>query len=176
MRFLRRSAVFLNRTFGIRLKHLGIRTRIELHTIRSRTQRVLHHHGIGIHKDTHTHPIGVQMIHYTFQKMKMPTCVVTVIRGQLRRVIGHKGHLRRLDIRHQSQEIIRRISLNVELRSHHRLEHVHVLLTNMPFVRTRMNGNTLRAKQLAIHCKTLNVRHISTTRIAQCGYLVDVYA
>ena len=44
----------------------------------------------------------------------------------------------------------------------------------MTLIRTRMYRYSLRSKQLAIYCKTLNIRQITTTRIAQRSYFVDI--
>jgi len=45
----------------------------------------------------------------------------------------------------------------------------------MTLIGTRMNRNSLRAEQLAINCKTLNIRQITTARVAQRCYLIDIY-
>jgi hypothetical protein len=44
----------------------------------------------------------------------------------------------------------------------------------MPLVGTRMHRYSLRAEQLAIDCKPLNVRHITPARVTQRGYLIDI--
>ena len=105
----------------------------------------------------------------------MPTGIPTVIRGQLVRIIGHERHLRRTDIRNQRQELLRRISFHIQFRGHHRLQLIYILLTNMTLIWTRMNRNALRAKQLAVHRKALNIRQITPTRITQRSYFINVY-
>ena len=175
MRFLRGGTVHLYRALGILREQLRVRPRIELNAVSTRAQGIFYHYGIGIHEDTHTHPIGVQLVHNAFEEMQVTARVPTMVGGQLRRIIRHELDLRRMHISHQRHELIRRVALYVQLRRHHRLQLIHIFLADMPLVGTGMHGNALRTEQLTIHCKTLYIRQITATSIAQRCHFVDIY-
>ena len=46
----------------------------------------------------------------------------------------------------------------------------------MAFVGTRMHGYAVGTETLAVHGHTLHIGSILPARIAQSGYLVDIYA
>ena len=117
----------------------------------------------------------MQLVNHSLEEIKMPAGVPSVIRGQLVGVIGHERHLRRADIRYQCQKLLRRVALYIQLCGHHGLQLIDIFLTDMPLIRAGMHRDTLCAEQLAVHGKTLNVRHITATRVAQCGDFIDVY-
>ena len=97
-----------------------------------------------------------------------------MVGGQLVRVVRHKRRLCGFDILKKRQELISWIALDVEFGRYHRFELIDILLANMSFVRTRMDGYTLCSEELTIHSKTLNVRHIATACVAERSHLVDI--
>lgn len=111
-----------------------------------------------------------------FRLVQVTLHVPAVVAGQLIRVIGHQGHLRRTHIGYQRQELLRGISLYIELRTYQALQFIHVLLANMPLIRTRMYRNTLCTKLFAVLCKQFYVGQFTSARVAQSSHLVDVYA
>ncbi len=106
----------------------------------------------------------------------MLTDIPTRIRSDGTRSIGHKSHLLRLHLKHEFHEFRRGIALDVELRLDQRTETIHIVAADMALVGTGMHRDAVGPESLAVCRHFKEVRHILTSRIAQSGYLVDVYA
>src|SRR5260363_147276 len=100
-----------------------------------------------------------------------------MIRGQLVRTVWHQGALARAHALDHCQKLRRRIAFHIQFAAlllTHRLQRLHIPVTGMPLILTRMQRDPMRAQAQATHGECTNIREILPPRIAQQGNLVDV--
>ena len=89
--------------------------------------------------------------------------------------IGHQSDLFGLHLKHQVEKFGAWIALDVEFGANQRTKQKHIVVTNVTLIGTWMYGDALRSKPFAINSYILHIGQIASARIAQCGYLVDIY-
>src|SRR5260364_145031 len=100
-----------------------------------------------------------------------------MILGQLVRTVWHQGALARAHALDHCQKLRRRIAFHIQFAAlllTHRLQRLHIPVTGMPLILTRMQRDPMRAQAQATHGECTNIREILPPRIAQQGNLVDV--
>ena len=91
--------------------------------------------------------------------------------------IRYQGHLVGNDLQHELAERLRAgVAFYVEFSLEQRTDSPYVAVADVPFIGPGMDGDALGSELFAVQGGGGHVRHICAARIAQRGYLVDVYA
>lgn len=154
----------------------GIRLGVELHTVGTTLLCTTHHLGIRIDKYRGANTLCAELVTYFGKKFAVGERIPASIRGDGIHGIRHESHLRGAHLADQLYKRRYRIALDIELGREHRSQIAHIRITDMSLIGTRMNGYSLTTKAFYIECRTHHIGQISATRIANNGYLVNVYA
>src|SRR5699024_8721460 len=105
----------------------------------------------------------------------MPNSIPTRIRSQNLIRIRNQCHLFWFHLQNHLHKILNRIALNIKLGMHQRLEFIYINISNMPFIRTWMYGDSLSSKLLNFYCSMSNTWNNYTESNPKLIYLIDVY-
>src|SRR5260363_145664 len=86
-----------------------------------------------------------------------------MILGQLVRTVWHQGALARAHVLDHCQKLRRRIAFHIQFAAlllTHRLQRLHIPVTGMPLILTRMQRDPMRAQAQATHGECTNIREI----------------
>src|SRR5690606_6918294 len=88
--------------------------------------------------------------------------------------IRHQRHLVRHHIKHQHDELLLRITLDVELGGYDIPDIIYITVPDMPFIRPRVYGDPFGTESLAPDGSLFHIGYIASPCIPYCGNLVDV--
>ena len=91
-------------------------------------------------------------------------------------LVGDERNLRRFHVQHEFDEVLVGIALDIQFCGDNIFEGIHITAAYVTFVRTGMDGYALSAPELAIDGCLFNIGNISSPRIAESGYFIDIYA
>lgn len=89
--------------------------------------------------------------------------------------IRHKSHLVRHHIKHQPDELLPGVALDVEFGSYNIPDIIYITVTDMPLIWPWVDGDAFGTVALASHRGKLHIRHIASPCIPYRGNLIDVY-
>ena len=93
----------------------GIGLGIELHAVGTYLGSILHHLHVGVYKHRGAYACLIEGGHHLGEELLMSHGVPTMVRGELVGSIGHQGHLGRLHLQHQLDELLAGVALDIEL-------------------------------------------------------------
>ena len=94
--------------------------------------------------------------------------------GQLVAPLRHQRHLMRLHRLRDAHHLRRRRHLDVEMRGHRARQNLDVAILNVPPVAAQMDGDPLRARQLADDRRRDRIRLVALARFTDGGDVIDV--
>lgn len=97
-------------------------------------------------------------------------------RSELVRAVGHESHLLGLHLEHQLHEFRRGVALDVKLGLDERTQTIDVVTPDVALVGAGMDCDAVGAESLTVGSHLEKVGDILAARVAQGGYLVDIYA
>ena len=154
----------------------GVWLGVEFHTVGAGTSGVVHHFLVGIHKDADTDASFVKASGDIGEEVEVRTGVPAVVGGYLVMAVGHQGDLRGTVLQDEGYELRDGVTLDIKLRGQERTQVADVLIADVALIRTRVNGDALGTEALTVLCHTQDIRVITTTGIADGGYLINIYA
>src|SRR5690606_26851358 len=99
-----------------------------------------------------------------------------MIGSYLSQFVRNKSNLSRLIGQNQVNKLLfPAVPFNIKLSNNLFLDLVDITVGNMPFVRTRVNSNSLGAKALAGQSRIKHIRMIAAPGISQGGNFIDIY-
>ena len=154
--------------------HRSVRFGVQFHAVGTGTGCIFHHLLVGIHEYAHPDALLVEAVRHLRKEVLIALGIPPMVTRQLLRAIGHQRHLCRYDLQHQIHKLRGRIALDVKLRCQARTQVKDVLPTYVALIGTWMYSDALGTEPLAIQCHLHHIRIVAATRIAQCGYFVDI--
>jgi hypothetical protein len=98
-----------------------------------------------------------------------------MIGSDLTQNIGHQSYLLGFVGQHQVNKFLfLTIALDIKLGGNNLLQIKNILVTNVALIRAWVHGDTLRSKTFTIFCNLYQVRIITSARITQRSYFIDV--
>ena len=118
----------------------------------------------------------METVGHSLQKLTIADSIPTCRRGDSILSIGHQCNLRWAHLLNKLAEALDRVTLNIELGLNICLKLTNIGVANMSCIGARVDSDAIGTKLLDIECCLQQIRHISTTRIAHYGNLIDINA
>ncbi len=154
----------------------GIGFGIEFHPVGTAGLCPGDHGRVGVDKERNPNTLLMETGRHSGQKFPVGHRIPPGIGSYRVGSVRYERHLRRNDLRHQRDELRRRIALDVELGPKHPSERPHVVVADMPGIGPRMDRNPVGAEPLDAGCGEHHVGQVAAPRIADNGNLIDIYA
>ena len=123
-----------------------------------------------------TYACLLQTLDDRLEKVFMISHRPATIRGECVRLVWHERHLLRAYRADEVEEGVRGVALDIELRGNHLPEVSHILISDVPLVRSGVYRDPLSTILLTASCCQDYIRRISATSVAEGSYRVDVNA
>lgn len=149
---------------------------VEFDTVGATLAGSRHHRRVGIDKDGRAYARLTETGDGVGQKRAVGNGVPTVVGRQLVGGIGDERHLCGTDLEDEVYIGGDGIALDVQFGGDVASDVAHVLIAYVALVWTRVDGDALGTEHLAVESSPEHVGIVGATRIAQSGYLIDVYA
>ena len=153
----------------------GIGLCVELYTVGTTHLSTFHHSWVGIDKDAGADTCFLEGLADIGEEGLVLQGVPSVVTGYLVVTVGDQCDLCGHYLQYQLGKRVDGITLDIELGGNLRTQVADILLTDVALVGARMYGNALSAKQFYITSNGQNVGVIASSRIAECGNLIDIY-
>lgn len=153
----------------------GISLGIELYTVCATRLGTTHHIGQRVHKYRGADAARAELGAHLGKELAIGKRIPTRIGGDGIHSIGHQRNLCRAHLANQLHKRGYRIALDIELSREQRAQIAHIGIAYMSLIRAWMDRDSLASEGLDIECCTHHIGQISATRIANNGYLVNIY-
>ena len=156
------------------LPSLGVLAGVDLDLRRAQFLALADLIEIRVGKDRDVHARVGELAHHLLHIARVQDDVQSPLGGQLVATLRNERHLMRLDRLRGADHLRRRGHLDVEMRRHSPAQDLHVAVLNVSPVAAEMDGDALRAGELADHRRGDGIGLVALPRLADRGDVVDV--